>query len=71
MRALFLCAIAGLIAGDLAPYGTASVVILNLFQDNMRRPCVILKQVQDDDLENISGQKSAQKRCLGRPKPNA
>jgi hypothetical protein len=24
-------------------------VILNLFQDNRRRSCVILKQVQDDD----------------------
>jgi hypothetical protein len=27
-----------------------SRVILNLFQDNMRRLCVILKQVQDDEL---------------------
>jgi hypothetical protein len=27
-----------------------SGVILNLFQDNMRRLCVILKQVQDDEL---------------------
>jgi predicted dithiol-disulfide oxidoreductase (DUF899 family) len=26
------------------------IVILNLFQDNRRRWCVILKQVQDDDI---------------------
>ena len=25
------------------------IVILNLFQDNRRPPCIILKQVQDDD----------------------
>jgi hypothetical protein len=28
-------------------------VILNLFQDNRRRYCVILKQVQDDDSVGI------------------
>ena len=26
-----------------------SIVILNLFQDNRRPLCIILKQVQDDD----------------------
>ena len=26
-----------------------AIVILNLFQDNTRRRCVILKQVQDDE----------------------
>jgi hypothetical protein len=41
-----------------------TIVILNLFQDNTRGWCVILKQVQDDDLEVMQrGDLAVMQRC--------
>jgi hypothetical protein len=57
--------------GGFAP--NSFFVILNLFQDNGRRRCVILKQVQDDEnaaTKNAAAKNAATKKggpFLGRP----